>query len=200
MRGEGLHFSSLDIHFFLPLSSLSHPWHVAEHPKLLSPLFIPPAATRHKWTRGCAQKAAGAGHSRALEHVNVLPTVDTALPTTSSLPLAPVDALRRPQHDTELAPSSFSLLLPPFTRAPAARELQWACSHARRPDTHPLLLFPPLALDQPHEHPRHTHARPRDLQRRLGARRRTSPRHPAIRLFKGTPELSLASFRSLSLL
>ena len=65
-------------------------------------------------------KAAHAGQRRALEHTTVLPTVDTALPSTSSLPLVPVEVPRCPQHATELAPSSLFLLLPPLARAPAA--------------------------------------------------------------------------------
>ena len=67
---------------------------------------------------------------------------------------------------------------------------QWCGSHARVSDISPLpLSISPDVVDV-QEHPRHHTLFPRALQRRAGARRRTSPWHPAVRLFKGLPEPS----------
>ena len=72
-------------------------------------------------------------------------------PTTSSLPLAPVEVPRRPQHATVQAPSSLPLshLLRRVPRA--ARLGQCMASHARAPEPCPA---PPLSSWRPTQLPR----------------------------------------------
>ena len=179
MRGETPPFTLLDNSILLlshlPPHTSGPPWH-----PMLPPLsLLLPSTTGHKWPRSLPFFYAMACQRRAPEHAIVLPRTIAALcpshPTTSSLPLAPVEVPRRPQHATPLAPSSFSLLLPPFARAPAARELQWACSHARYPDDPPLLLSLPLAVDHAQEDPRLEAKLSRGLQQWLRPHRRMAP-------------------------
>ena len=127
MRGETPPFTSLDSNFFLFLTSLLTlvaTQGIQGFPHILySFLELPDMLVRAHFA-----KKWHAGHLHALERATVRSrTVDApcqAPPATSALPLTPADTPRRPQHVTLLPPSSFSLLLPPFARAPAARELQ----------------------------------------------------------------------------
>ena len=87
-------------------------------------------------------------------------------PTTSSLPLAPVEVPRRPQHATALAPSFPSLSYPcracPEPPEPAnARASSWL-----HPELAPLHLSFSLGLDHDHKRPRHAPKCPYGLWRR----------------------------------
>ena len=94
-------------------------------------------------------------------------------------------------HNTpQPVPSSFSLLLP---SSHAHRPPE---SSNERPHTRgisgltPLSPLAPLGVVHAQQHPRHGASSSRALWQRAGARRRTGPRHPAVRLFKGLPEPS----------
>ena len=183
-------FYSGQPHFHSSPSSLFTHW-----PPKASKAKIPSLAPKHYWTCKGAPTSIESGldsHMGALERATVrsrtVAAPFQAPPATSGLPSVPDETPRRPVQGSWSAPSSLSLSCP--------------CSHAHRPpessserahmrdvsDPSPLPLFLPLALDQPHKHPRHGASSPRALWRRTEARRCTGPRHLAVRLFKGLPE------------
>lgn len=102
---------SLSLH---PSSLLLAPQGIQCHFHFVYSLPEPPDASGHARTR---EKAAHAGQRRALEHATVLPTVDTALPSTSGRPRAPVDVPRRPHHASR-SPTCSCALLSPLRRVP----------------------------------------------------------------------------------
>ena len=98
-------------------------------------------------------------------------------------------------------------------RPPPPAPSSCSCSHARQPPectsehAHicgapgppPAVSLHPLALDQPHEHPRHAHAHPRDPRQWQRPHRCMGPRQALARLYKTSPSSPLLTTRPLSL-
>ena len=123
---------------------------------MLPPLsLLLPSTAGHKWLRPLSTFYAMACQRRAPERATVLPRTVAALcpshPTTSSLPLAPVEVPRRPQHATVQSPSSLPLshLLWCVPRAAGSANARPRTREHRSLSLLPLSL--PGALPHPHE-------------------------------------------------